>query len=34
MIDVLHRREWHPWRLLREAFADDATESIGAEIRA
>jgi hypothetical protein len=34
MRDVLQRREWHPWRLLKEVFVDDATESRGAGIRA
>jgi hypothetical protein len=31
MMDVL---QTHLWRLLKEVFADDATESIGAGIRA
>jgi hypothetical protein len=32
--DVLQRSECHLWRLLKEVFADDATESIGAGIGA
>jgi hypothetical protein len=32
MREVLQRREWLFWRQLKEVFADDATESIGAEL--
>jgi hypothetical protein len=34
MRDALQRRQWDPWRQLKEVCADDATESIGAGIRA
>jgi hypothetical protein len=28
--DVLRRPQCHPWRLLKEVFGDDATDSTGA----
>jgi hypothetical protein len=34
MRDVLRKREWLSCRLLKELFADDGTESIGAAISA
>jgi hypothetical protein len=34
MRDLLQRWEWHPQRLLKEVFANDAIKCVGAEIRA
>jgi hypothetical protein len=34
MIDVLHQRERHPWRLLKEVFVDNAMGSVGMGIYA